>query len=161
MALFGKKNTKEDTVKEKNTASKKEVTAAAPKKEAKKEVKKAAKKTDKAPKQVKAKKPTSSTAGGTLTKTPMRILKSPRITEKAAKMTMQNAYVFEVAQDATKRDIVTVIKALYGVTPEKVNIVNRAPRAYISRARNRRGTKAGMKKAYIFLKKGDKIDLAA
>ena len=83
------------------------------------------------------------------------------MTEKALQMTMHNTYVFEVAQDATKRDIVKVVQALYGITPEKVNIINRAPRAYISRARNRRGTKSGMKKAYIFLKKGDKIDIAA
>jgi large subunit ribosomal protein L23 len=151
MALFSKDKTEE----------KKD----APKKEEKKAVATVAEKKVKADskpaKQAKAKKPTSSVAGGTLTKTPSRILKSPRITEKAAYMTMQNAYVFEVAQDATKRDIVAVVKALYGVTPEKVNIVNRAPRAYISRARNRRGTKPGIKKAYVFLKKGDKIDIAS
>jgi len=141
MAIFGK-DTKEDKKK-----------AAAP---AKKDVKKAP-----AEKAAKAKKPAGGSAGGTLTKTPMRILKSPRMTEKALQMTMHNTYVFEVAQDATKRDIVKVVQALYGITPEKVNIINRAPRAYISRARNRRGTKSGMKKAYIFLKKGDKIDIAA
>jgi large subunit ribosomal protein L23 len=109
----------------------------------------------------KIKKPRGASAGSTLSKTPVRILKKPRITEKAAKMTLHNAYVFEVFQDATKRDINAVIKALYGVEPKKINIVSTAPRTYISRARNRRGIKSGMKKAYVFLKKGDKIDLSA
>jgi large subunit ribosomal protein L23 len=95
-----------------------------------------------------------------LTKAPSRILKSPRITEKAVYMTMNHTYVFDVAQDATKRDIMTAIKALYDVTPRKVNIVNKEPRAYVARFRNRIGTKSGMKKAYVFLKKGDKIDFA-
>lgn len=98
-------------------------------------------------------------AGMNLTKSPVRILKSPRITEKAAYMTMQNAYVFEVAMDATKRDVVTAVKTLYGLTPRKVNMVVKKPRAYVARFRNRRGTKTGMKKAYVFLQKGEKIDL--
>lgn len=110
-------------------------------------------------KEKKAKKPASD-AGAGLTKAPGRILKAPRITEKAAYMTVNNSYVFEVAADATKRDVVTAVKALYKVTPRKVNIVNKQPRAYVARFRNRRGVKSGMKKAYVFLKKGDKIDLA-
>lgn len=100
-------------------------------------------------------------AGGeNLTKSPGYILKAPRITEKAAYMTMQSGYVFEVAPDATKRDVVAAVKALYKVTPVKVNIVVKQPRAYVARFRNRRGMKSGMKKAYVFLKKGEKIDIA-
>lgn len=99
-------------------------------------------------------------AGASLTKTPVHILKSPRITEKAAYMTMQSAYVFEVAMDATKRDVIAAVRALYHVEPRKVNMVVKKPRAYVARFRNRRGTKAGMKKAYVFLKKGEKIDMA-
>lgn len=102
----------------------------------------------------------SKDAGASLTKTPVHILKSPRITEKAAYMTMQSAYVFEVAMDATKRDVVAAVRALYNVEPRKVNMVVKKPRAYIARFRNRRGMKAGMKKAYVFLKKGEKIDIA-
>jgi large subunit ribosomal protein L23 len=75
-------------------------------------------------------------------------------------MTMQSGYVFEVAQDATKRDVLAAVKALYKVTPVKVNIVVKQPRAYVARFRNRRGMKSGMKKAYVFLKKGEKIDIA-
>jgi large subunit ribosomal protein L23 len=125
----------------------------------KKDVKKPEKKKDVAVKDKKALKPKSG-AGANLTKAPGRIIHSPRITEKALQMTSSNTYVFEIAMDATKRDVVAAIKALYGVTPVKVNIVRKGPRAYVARSRNRRGTKAGMKKAYVFLKKGDKIDLA-
>lgn len=98
-------------------------------------------------------------AGANLTKSPGRILHVPRITEKAAYMTLQNGYVFEVAMDATKRDISSAVRALYHVVPVKVNIVVKKPRAFVSRSRKRRGVKAGMKKAYVFLKKGEKIDI--
>jgi len=145
MAIFSKKEDKEKK-------------AEAAKEAPKKETKKAAKKTD-APKEKKAKKP-SKNIGANLTKAPGRIIKTPRITEKAAYMTMQNAYVFEVAMDATKRDVMTAIEALYKVSPRKVNIVRKSPRAYVARFRNRSGTKAGVKKAYVFLNKGDKIDIA-
>lgn len=107
----------------------------------------------------KATKP-SKNAGAKLTKTPGRILKAPRITEKAVYMTLHHAYVFEVAADATKRDVVSAVRALYNVEPVKVNMVVKQPRTYVARSRNRRGVKSGMKKACVFLKKGDKIDLA-
>jgi len=131
-------------------------------KEAKKEAPKKDSKNAKKDTPVKDKKATKpkSDAGGNLTKPPVHILKSPRITEKAAYMTVNNTYVFEVAMDATKRDVVAAVKALYKVTPRKVNMVVKKPRKFVARFRNRRGTKAGMKKAYVFLKKGDKIDLA-
>lgn len=143
MAIFNKKT---DAAK----ADKEEKKQQAPKK---KDAKRSAPVKDK-----KAKKPKSD-AGANLTKAPGRILLSPRVTEKAVQMTVHNTYVFEVAMDATKRDVVAAVKALYGVTPRKVNMVRKGPRAYVARFRNRRGTKKGMKKALVFLKKGDKIDL--
>jgi large subunit ribosomal protein L23 len=134
MAIFNKKE--EKNISEKTSAKKTEVTKA----------KKAAKAKD--------------DAGSNLTKTPGRIIQVPRITEKALQMTTNSTYVFEVAMDATKRDVVSAVKALYNITPKKVNMVRKGPSAYIARSRNRRGTKSGLKKAYVFLKKGDKIDLA-
>ena len=109
-------------------------------------------------KDTKTKKPAKD-AGLNLTKSPVRILQNPLVTEKAAYMTMQHAYVFEVAMDATKRDVVAAVRALYNVTPVKVNVVVKQPRAYVARFRNRRGTKKGVKKAYVFLKKGEKLDI--
>lgn len=146
MAIFGKK---EEQAKATRTAETEKTTVK----------KKAVKKPD-AVKEKKAKKPAKD-AGAMLTKSPGRIMLVPRVTEKAVQMTVHNTYVFEVAMDATKRDIVTAIKTLYGVTPRKVNIVRKNPRAYVARFRNRRGTKSGLKKALVFLKKGEKIDLAS
>ncbi len=144
MAIFNKKEEEKEkkaTVKAKTASSKK-----------------SAKKKNAPVKEKKAKKPKSD-AGANLTKAPGRIIKAPRITEKAMQMTMNNTYVFEVAMDATKRDVVAAVKALYGVTPKKVNIVRKAPRAYVARMRNRTGVKSGIKKAYVFLNKGEKIDI--
>ncbi len=95
----------------------------------------------------------------TLTKSADYILRGPRITEKAAYATVKGMYVFMVAVDATKRDIVAAVKQVYKVTPIKVNVVRVAPRKFVSSMRRRRGTIKGYKKAYVFLKKGDKIDM--
>jgi len=87
------------------------------------------------------------------------VLRSPRITEKAMKMGERNVYSFEVARSATKFDVREAVKTFYGVTPVSVNIVNKTPRQYKSRAKNRMLTEHGMKKAYVYLKKGDSISL--
>lgn len=88
------------------------------------------------------------------------VIKKPRITEKAIRGIDQNVYTFEIAQDATKYDVRDAIKALYNVTPVKVHIVKKTPRHYMSRMRGRDMMEKGMKKAYVYLKEGDRIDLA-
>lgn len=160
MAIFNRKPIKHspgNEEKDKKAMQKADAAVMVPKKTEKKVEKKAVAK-QAAVKEKKAKKPAKD-AGANLTKGPGRILLTPRITEKAAYMTVQNAYVFEVATDSTKRDVIAAVKALYGITPVKVNMVIKKPRKYVARFRNRRGTKSGMKKAYVFLKKGEKIDL--
>jgi len=87
------------------------------------------------------------------------VIVKPRITEKAAISIDKNVYVFEIRSDATKRVVRDAIKALYSVTPVKVNIVNMKPRHYVSKMRGRSMTEHGLKKAYVYLKKGDRIDL--
>ncbi len=83
----------------------------------------------------------------------------PRITEKAAIGMENNVYTFEIHKDATKFDVRDAIKELYKVTPVKVNIVKKAPRHYVSRMRGRNMMEKGLKKAYVYLKKGDRIDI--
>lgn len=100
----------------------------------------------------------ASTARATDTNLSSVIVK-PRITEKAVRLGEQNVYTFEVRRTATKRDVSAAVKALYNVTPVNVNIVNKTPRQVMSRAKGRRLTVAGMKKAYVYLKKGDSISL--
>jgi ribosomal protein L23 len=87
------------------------------------------------------------------------VLIKPRITEKAVGMSGNNVYTFIVRRDATKYDVADAIKAFYNVTPVKVNIVNKQPRSYKSRSRNRVVSEKGMKKAYVYLKQGDSISL--
>ncbi len=87
------------------------------------------------------------------------VIVKPRITEKAVRLGEQNVYTFEVRRTATKRDVMAAVKALYNVTPVNVNIVNKTPRQYKSKAKNRVLTEKGMKKAYVYLKKGDSISL--
>lgn len=87
------------------------------------------------------------------------VIQKPRITEKTVGKSEQNVYTFVVHPDANKYDVRAAITAIYNVTPVKINIVNQAPRTYMSRAKGRRLTAKGTKKAYVYLKSGDTITL--
>lgn len=87
------------------------------------------------------------------------VIVSPRITEKAVQKSEQNVYTFVVQPSATKHAVRAAVIALYNVTPVKVNIVNKKP---AKRAKGFQGKivhDKGMKKAYVYLKKGDTINL--
>jgi large subunit ribosomal protein L23 len=87
------------------------------------------------------------------------VLVRPRITEKAALLIDKNVYTFEVTRGATKYHVRDAIKSLYNVTPIAIHIVNKQPRHFMSRARGRDMMEHGLRKAYVYLKKGDRIDL--
>ncbi len=87
------------------------------------------------------------------------VILRPRITEKAAMLSGQNVYVFEVAPGAKKGDVRAAIEAQYKVKPIAVHIVNRRTRHAMSRMRGRLVTTHGQKKAYVYLKKDDRIEL--
>jgi large subunit ribosomal protein L23 len=90
------------------------------------------------------------------------IIIRPRITEKSGIASdpadgQAAVYTFEVRKNANKPMIAQVIKALYKVTPMKVRIVNLpAKRVFV---RGKRGTSNAVKKAMVYLKKGEKINL--
>ncbi|MFA6397409.1 MAG: 50S ribosomal protein L23 [Candidatus Paceibacterota bacterium] len=84
------------------------------------------------------------------------ILKEPRITEKATMLSENGAYTFNVPKDTTKNEIKKAIFSIYKVSPEKVRVVTIKAKNIIFRGK--KGTKKGGKKAYVYLKKGDKID---
>lgn len=86
-------------------------------------------------------------------------IKRPVITEKAARLGDQNVYAFFVASGATKRDVRDAVVKLWNVTPAKIRMVNTQARPIYIRAKNRMGVASGSKKAYVHLKKGDRIDL--
>lgn len=84
------------------------------------------------------------------------ILRNPRITEKGTDLSIHNAYVFDVDPRANKKDVVSAIRDVYGVTPVKVRTIT-IPRKAVS-SRGKKGIKSGGKKAIVYLKKGDKIE---
>lgn len=113
-----------------------------------KEAKKVVAKKDDAPKAPKTEKTSSFVAN--------KVISNPRITEKAAHISDNRVYTFDVYPKATKIDIVKAIKEIYNVTPIRVNVLA-IPTKRVFRAKHI-GVKRGGRKAYVYLKKGDKIE---
>lgn len=86
------------------------------------------------------------------------LLKRPRITEKASmKSESGNVYVFEVARNATKDTIRRAVRDVYSVVPKKVSIAQTPSKNVFSRGK--KGVASGGKKAYVYLAKGEKIEV--
>ncbi|RJQ33595.1 50S ribosomal protein L23 [Candidatus Parcubacteria bacterium] len=88
------------------------------------------------------------------------ILKHARITEKASMQQAGNVYTFDVASNATKRDIVRAVQALYKVKPLKVAIVRVPEKKVRSMKTGKIGVKQGSKKAYVYVKQGESITIS-
>jgi large subunit ribosomal protein L23 len=87
------------------------------------------------------------------------IIKKPRITEKSGiQAEVAGVYTFEVTKEANKKSITKAVKELYKVTPVKVNITNLPMKKVFTRGK--KGQRSGVKKAVVYLKKGDKIEFA-
>ena len=84
------------------------------------------------------------------------ILMRSRITEKSNMLTGKGVYCFHVGRDANKHEIRDAVKTLYGVTPITIRIVPVPGKKIMYRGRP--GVSGGSKKAYVYLKKGDKIE---
>ena len=87
----------------------------------------------------------------------MSIIVRPRVTEKATMSAEKGVYVFEVSKNSTKAQIAKAISLMYKVTPEKVRVVS-LPAKHVF-VRGKWGVKSGIKKAYVYLKQGDKIEI--
>ncbi len=85
------------------------------------------------------------------------LIKNPRITEKASMFAEQNVYTFDVAAGANKTEIKKAIFALYKVKPSRVNVLPVPKKNIISKGKA--GVKSGGRKAVIYLKEGDKIEV--
>ncbi len=86
------------------------------------------------------------------------LISAPHITEKSADLAEKDAYIFKVNPKANKILVKRAIKELYGFEPVKVRILNMPSKARF--IRGRKGVKSGFKKAMVFLKSGDKIELS-
>ncbi len=86
------------------------------------------------------------------------VILRPRITEKATMQAdAQNVFVFEIAQTANKVSVREAIQAIFKVTPIKVAIARNPDKKVFSRGKS--GMVSGVKKAYVYFKKGDKVEL--
>ncbi len=95
-----------------------------------------------------------------MTKHPGTIILSPRITEKGAYLAAAGCYVFNVVPGATKREVAEAVCTIFKVTPRRVSLLRTPRKTATIRGTNRKGTTAGGKKAYVYLKKGEAIELA-
>lgn len=87
-------------------------------------------------------------------------IRAPWFSEKALIGTERGVYAFSIPARATKADVAGAVKALYGVAPKKVAIVNLPGKTKALRTRVGVGTRAARRKAYVYLNKGDTIQFA-
>lgn len=84
------------------------------------------------------------------------VLKHPRLTEKAAILSGSNVYTFEIDPKATKIDVARAVKEIYKVDPVRVAISKLPAKRKL--VRGKRGVTSAVKKAMVYLKKGDSIE---
>lgn len=84
------------------------------------------------------------------------ILIRPHVTEKATVSAESSVYVFEIDPKSTKSHVTRAFVEKYKITPVKITTVTIPAKNVV--VRGKRGTKSGYKKAYIYLKKGEKIE---
>jgi len=113
---------------------------------------------------VKAESPFAKASGGkkkvAVTAGMYDILRRPVISEKSAKCAEANSLAFEIDPRATKKDVANAIKAIYNVAPKSVNVLNTKGKIKGTRFKGINGKQKTVKKAYITLRAGDKIEVA-
>ena len=68
-------------------------------------------------------------------------------------------YVFQIPERSTKTEVAAAIEKFYGVIPAKVNIVNLPAKKKSLRTRRGVGVQARRHKAYVYVQKGDTLNL--
>jgi large subunit ribosomal protein L23 len=92
------------------------------------------------------------------THTHAHILLRPRVTEKATDRAMNhNVYVFEVLKSATKSEVKHAVMEMYKVQPTKIAMTKIPGKSVF--VRGKKGERSSGKKAYVYVKKGDKIEI--
>lgn len=88
------------------------------------------------------------------TRDAFRVLIKPMVTEKA---TATGTYLFAVKYNTNKQEIKKAIQALYGVKPIKINVINYGAKKV--RWGRTAGNQKAWKKAIVYLKPGEKIEI--
>lgn len=152
MALFGsKKNT------EKKVTAEAAAVKASAKPAARKPLSKAAAKAAKKSSAVAVAAPKAGAAHASTRHDYAAMILGPRITEKATLFAEKGVYSFNVHERATKESIAKAMKDVYNVVPAKIRIA-RVPEKHVF-SRGKAGVKQGGKKAYVYMKAGEKIDI--
>lgn len=88
-----------------------------------------------------------------------QVLLRPHITEKATDLSEHNVYAFEISMRANKAQVRQAIEKFYKVQPTKIAVVVGIAK-YMKNPRTGRmqTKKTAIKKALVYLKKGDKIE---
>lgn len=86
-----------------------------------------------------------------------KVLLRPLVSEKSTSLAINNQYVFVVANDANKISVRKAVQSLYGVRPQKVNVMNIAGK-FVRYGRTQGATKH-WKKAVVTLQPGQKLDV--
>lgn len=85
------------------------------------------------------------------------VLDSPYITEKSAAGSDQGVYVFKISPRANKIMAKKAVEKMYNVHVEKVNILRKPTKKIF--VKGKWGRKTGFKKAVVYLKKGENIEI--
>ncbi|MBN1531956.1 MAG: 50S ribosomal protein L23 [Spirochaetes bacterium] len=88
---------------------------------------------------------------------PNDVIVKPVISEKTTDLMSKNKYVFRVPMKANKKMVSAAVKAIFGVQPERVNMI--VVRGKTRRIRFQVGRRAAWKKAIVTLKAGEKIEI--
>lgn len=98
--------------------------------------------------------PVSSTSSAEMA---YRVIVKPLVTEKSAVQQSQNHYTFVVANWASKTHVKEAVRALYGVKPVSVNLIN--VQGHKMRFGKSLGQRSDFKKAIITLSPGQSITI--
>ena len=85
------------------------------------------------------------------------VIRSPAITEKGTMAAERNQIVFNVAMDATKPQIKSAVEGLFGVKVTAVNTLIR--KGKVKRFKGKRARLSDVKKAFVTLAEGEKLDV--
>ena len=87
------------------------------------------------------------------------LLRRPHVTEKASDLSEKGVYVFEINKLANKMHVRMAVEKIFKVKPVKIAVTLGAGKLMRNRNNNRvQIKKQVIKKAFVYLKKGDKIE---
>ena len=89
----------------------------------------------------------------------LNLIKKPVITEKSTTNAQFNKYVFEVRNDANKKNVKETIEEIYKVKVEKLNSLNVKSKPKVFKGQ--RGSRSELKRIIVTLKEGSTIDMGA